>query len=129
MHELEKNHFEDNDKNSLPKMSLNKKMTYYGFCILLVLVIVYGLWYGEIVLPGKRNNSIHFTGFSLYILISSGLIWIFHLIVQIIGSDIEDSILNNKYFKFAYNSRILATVFLISAFIYNLYTMIQQDLQ
>ena len=109
--------FEDNDKNALPIMSLNKKIIFGGFCVLILFMITFALLNGELILPGKRNNNIYFKGYALYALIFSGLIWVFHFAVQILANYTTDENSNNKFFKYAYNSKIFGIVFLILAFL------------
>ena len=113
----EKYKFEDNELNLLPPMSFSKKITFIGLIVLILILICSGFWYEMLILPGRRNTGTYFKGYSLYTLISSGIVGIFHFSVQIIGSGISNSVVNNKYFKYAYNSRILAIILLVLAFI------------
>jgi magnesium-transporting ATPase (P-type) len=113
----EKYQFEDNELNLLPPMSFAKKITFLGLILLILIIICYGFWYEMLILPGRRNSNTYFKGYALYALISSGIVGIFHFSVQIIGSGISNSVVNNKYFKYAYNSRILAIILLVIAFI------------
>lgn len=91
-------------------------MFFIGISVVILIVIVSGLVYGKIVFPARRDN-LEFKGTSLYILMFSGIIWMYHFIVQILGSETNDDKKNNQYFKHAYNSRIFGTVILILAYV------------
>lgn len=115
--EEEKYHFEDNNSNSLPKISLNKKIVFIGFSLLIFIIIVYGLIYGEIILPGRRNQATYFKGYSLIVLILAGFVWIFHFLVQIFANYTNDENKNNILYKYAYNSRVLGVILLFIAYL------------
>lgn len=115
--EQEKYQFEDNDRNRLPKLSYNKRIAYIIFCIIIFIIIIYGILNGEIILPGRRGRNTYFKEYSLYTLISSGLIWIYHFVIQLIADKTDNDKRNNDYFKQAYNTRIIAIILLIIAFI------------
>lgn len=114
--EKENYRFEDNDKNTLPMMSLNKKIVFGGFCILILTMTIFAFLNGEFILSGKIS-SYYFKGYALYSLIFSGFIWVFHFAVQILANYTNDEKTNNLFFKYAYNSRILGIVFLVLAFL------------
>lgn len=115
--EEEKYQFEDNDNNRLPKLSYNKKIAYIIFCIIILIIIIYGIINGELILPGRRGGNTYFKEYSLYTLIASGLVWIYHFAIQLIADKTNDDKKNNGYFKQAYNTRIFAIILLIIAFI------------
>ncbi len=120
----EKYQFEDNDKNMLPRISFTKKIFYYGICILIAIIIFTSLYYGQFVLPGKRNSNMYFKGISLYILIVSGLTWIYHFGVQIFADKYhDDEMKNNLYFKQTYNTRILGVILLIISYLVSVFTL------
>ena len=109
--------FEDNDKNSLPVMSLRKKIVFAGFCLLILILVIFAFQNGELALPGRKNGNIYFKEYALYALICSGLIWFFHFAIQILASYTNDESINNKFFKYSYNSSVLGFIFLILAFL------------
>ena len=123
----EKNKFEDNDRNRLPKMSFTKKITYYGFCLIIITLIIFAFYYGKLVLPGKRNHNLIFSGVSLYVLISSGFIWIYHFAIQIYADKINNDKKNNEYFKQAYNTKIIAIILLIIAYVISVFLDLNPD--
>lgn len=115
--EQEKYEFEDNDSNRLPKLSYNKKIAFIIFCFIILIIIIYGIINGEIILPGRRGGNTYFKGYSLYTLLASGLVWIYHFTIQLIADKTNNDKRNNDYFKQAYNTRIFAIILLIIAFI------------
>lgn len=114
--EEEKYQFEDNDRNRLPKLSYNKKIVYISLSILIGILILFAIFNGKLVWPGKRHDLV-FSGISLYILLSSGLVWIYHLIIQIIADKTDNDKKNNEYFKQAYNSRIIAIILMVISYL------------
>lgn len=114
--EQEKYQFEDNENNRLSKLSYNKRIAYIVFCFAILIVIIYSLIIGELVIPGGRTKT-YFKEYSLYALITSGFVWIYHLVVQLIADKSNDDKKNNEYFKQAYNTRIFAIILLIIAFV------------
>lgn len=119
--EEEKYQFEDNDNNRLPKLSYNKRIAFITFSCLIAIFIFYGILNGKLVWAGRRHDLV-FSGISLYILLASGLVWIYHFIIQLIADKTDDDKKNNDYFKQAYNTRIIAIIlmtisYLIAAFL------------
>ena len=119
--EEEKYQFEDNDNNRLPKLSYNKRIAFITFSYLIAIFIFYGILNGKLVWAGRRHDLV-FSGISLYILLASGLVWIYHFIIQLIADKTDDDKKNNDYFKQAYNTRIIAIIlmtisYLIAAFL------------
>ena len=119
--EEEKYQFEDNDNNRLPKLSYNKRIAFITFSYLIAIFIFYGILNGKLVWAGRRHDLV-FSGISLYILLASGLVWIYHFIIQLIADNTDDDKKNNDYFKQAYNTRIIAIIlmtisYLIAAFL------------
>ena len=119
--EEDSNWFESNNENKIKKFSFNKKALYYGYILLIFVLIIYSLVYGKFVIPGKRINY-EFSGYSLYLLIFAGFIFIFHFSIQLIGENVNDENENNLYFKFAYNSRFFGIAIIIIAIITNIVT-------
>ena len=119
--EQEKYQFEDNDNNRLPTLSYNKRIAYIAFTCLIAVFILYAIFNGKLVWAGRRHDLV-FSGISLYILLASGLVWIYHFIIQLIADKTDDDKKNNDYFKQAYNTRIIAIIlmtisYLIAAFL------------
>lgn len=123
----EKIKFEDNERNRLPKMSFTKKIIYYGFCLVILTLIIFSLFYGKLVIPSRRNHETTFSGVSLYILISSGFIWMYHFAIQIYADNFNDDKKNNQYFKEAYNTRILGIILLVLAYLISAFSDINLD--
>lgn len=124
--EEEKYQFEDNDKNRLPKLSYNKKVAYIVFSCLIAIFIIYAVLNGKLVWTGKRHNLV-FSGIPLYILITSGLVWIYHFVIQLIANKIDDDKKNNEYFKQAYNTRIIAIILMIISYLIAAFLNINPD--
>ncbi len=124
--EQEKYQFEDNDNNRLPTLSYNKRIAFIVFSCLIAIFIFYAIFNGKLVWAGRRHNLI-FSGASLYILLSSGLVWIYHFVIQLIADKTDDDKKNNNYFKQAYNTRIIALILMIISYLIAAFLDINPD--
>ncbi|MCB9201471.1 MAG: hypothetical protein H6604_00265 [Flavobacteriales bacterium] len=111
--------FEPNKEYKLKKMSFVKKITYFGYIILISTLAVSSLLIGRFAIHWK-NNDIEYSNYSLYILILAGLVFIFHFSAQLIGQNIKNETQNNLYYKYSYNSKIIGIILIILAVIVNI---------